>query len=169
MELKINKIQALADSYCAQEMFAALMLKREFNNFNGRQVLTDLIKNQDLWLSFIFSYAVYYDDDLGYSYSKVAQTLVAMANQKNPALLDFVEYPVDTLYILTDKDNAKLSKLLEFKEKWQVDEFEVVESEDIIAAVSSKFNPTRRCLKEDLYGKDFSKRKDGTMVTYWWD
>ena len=172
MKLDINKIETLAGSYCAQEMFAALMLQREFNNFNGRQVLTDLIDNADLWNSFIFAQAVYYDDFDGLSYGQVAKTLVALANhhiQSSHGFMDFVEYPADTLYILTENDDAKLSQLLEFKKKWQVDLFEVVHSPDVIAAIPSDFNWARQSLDRSLFNENCWDRQDGVMVTYWWD
>ena len=46
--MDLNKIRAIAESYSLQEMFAALVWQNKFNNFDGKQVITDLSKRKDL-------------------------------------------------------------------------------------------------------------------------
>ena len=40
--LDLKKIQHIAESYSPQELFATLVWQRQFNNFDGEQVITDL-------------------------------------------------------------------------------------------------------------------------------
>ena len=53
--LDSNKIQSIAESYSAQELFAALVWQRRFNQFNGEEVIVDLSNHPELWASFIFT------------------------------------------------------------------------------------------------------------------
>ncbi|BAY84348.1 hypothetical protein NIES267_38440 [Calothrix parasitica NIES-267] len=43
--LELTKIQTIAESYSPQELFAALVWQRQFNNFDGEQVITDLLQH----------------------------------------------------------------------------------------------------------------------------
>jgi len=47
--LDLNKIQLIARSYSLQELFAALVWQRQFNEFDGGEVITDLSHHSNLW------------------------------------------------------------------------------------------------------------------------
>ncbi|HEY9801714.1 MAG TPA: hypothetical protein V6D25_15260 [Leptolyngbyaceae cyanobacterium] len=53
--LDLAKIQSIAQFYSPQELFAALVWQRRFNQFNGEEVITDLCAHTDLWTSFLFT------------------------------------------------------------------------------------------------------------------
>ncbi|MCF3647634.1 hypothetical protein [Planktothrix agardhii] len=48
--LDVNQIQSIAQSYSPQELFAALVWQRRFNQFDGQQVIHDLCVHQGLLL-----------------------------------------------------------------------------------------------------------------------
>lgn len=47
--MDLSEIQQIAESCSSQEMFGALVWQNQFNNFDGKQVITDLSKRKDLW------------------------------------------------------------------------------------------------------------------------
>ncbi len=51
--LDLARIQSVAQSYSPQELFAALVWQRQFNEFNGEEVITDLANQPNLWKSFL--------------------------------------------------------------------------------------------------------------------
>lgn len=78
--MTLSKIQLIAQSYSPQETFAALVWQRQFNRFNGEQVITDLASRTDLWASFVFTKPIFAPDENGLSFGGVIDTLLAMAN-----------------------------------------------------------------------------------------
>ncbi len=104
-----SKVQHLAETYAPQELFAALVWQRQFNLFDGPQVITDLANHPDLWESFLFTKPVFAPDNNSLSFNGVVDTLLAMANYRpmpDTSIINFVQYPADTLYILTENRDA---------------------------------------------------------------
>ena len=62
--LDLKRIETLAQNYNVQEMVAALVWQRRFNQFDGPEVITDLANHPDLWASFIFTKPVYAPDPI---------------------------------------------------------------------------------------------------------
>ena len=52
--LELSKIELVAESCSAQELVAAMVWQCQFNEFDGKQVVADLVSYSDLWLSFLF-------------------------------------------------------------------------------------------------------------------
>ena len=70
--LDLDKIQHIARSYSSQELFASLVWQRQFNNFDGKQVISDLSSHPNLWHSFLFSKSIYAPDKKGLSFACMA-------------------------------------------------------------------------------------------------
>jgi len=66
--LDLAKIQYIAQSYSPQELFAALVWQRRFNQFSGEEVITDLSNHPDLWASFLFTKPIFAPDEDGEDY-----------------------------------------------------------------------------------------------------
>ncbi|NJR76110.1 MAG: hypothetical protein HC773_26045 [Scytonema sp. CRU_2_7] len=115
--LDLTKVQSIAQSYSPQELFAALVWQRRFNNFYGEKVITDLSQHPDLWVSFLFTKPIFAPDENGLSFGGVIDTLLAMANYRpmpEDSIIHFVNYPADTLYVLTENQDTKVSQLVNF-------------------------------------------------------
>ncbi|HEY9666981.1 MAG TPA: hypothetical protein V6C91_09260 [Coleofasciculaceae cyanobacterium] len=54
--------------------------QRQFNEFDGEEVITDLSQHPSLWASFLFTKPIFAPDENGLSFGGVIDTLVAMAN-----------------------------------------------------------------------------------------
>jgi len=74
--LELSKVQHLAETYAPQELFAALVWQRQFNLFDGPQVITDLANHPDLWESFLFTKPIFAPDKHGLSFRVIASNLV---------------------------------------------------------------------------------------------
>ncbi|MGD1715741.1 hypothetical protein [Dapis sp. BLCC M172] len=114
--LEIEKIQSIAKSYSPQELFAPLVWQRQFNQFDGEEVIRDLIENSTLWASFLFTKPIFAPDENGLSFSGLIDTLLAMANYRpmpHESIINFINYPADTLYILTENEVTIVSSLLD--------------------------------------------------------
>ena len=57
--LDLAKIQLITQSYSPQELFAALVWQRQFNQFDGEEVITDLSQHPSLWASFLFTKPIF--------------------------------------------------------------------------------------------------------------
>ncbi len=90
---KRYKIQLIAQSYSPQELFAALVWQRRFNEFDGKEVITDLSNHPSLWASFLFTKPIFAPDENGLSFGGVIDTLLAMANYRPIKGLAFVQFP----------------------------------------------------------------------------
>ncbi|WP_242054862.1 hypothetical protein [Nostoc flagelliforme] len=66
--LDLGKIQSIAESYSPQELFAALVWQRRFNEFDGEEVITDLSSHRNLWASFLFTKPIFAPDENGLSF-----------------------------------------------------------------------------------------------------
>lgn len=168
--LDLAKIQSIAQSYSPQELFAALVWQRKFNEFDGEEVITDLSKHPDLWASFMFTKPIFAPDENGLSFGGVVDTLLAMANYRpmpDDSIIHFVAYPADTLYILAENQDTKVSQLLDLGKKWRAD------SVDVTDGTNEEYGwQLRRRLRNRyegaLPGQD-NKARDAVIVCYWWD
>jgi hypothetical protein len=103
--LDLSKVQAIAQNYSPQELFAALVWQRRFNEFEGKEVIIDLVSHPRLWRSFLFFKPIYAPDKDGLSFNGVLDTLLAMAKYRpmpETSMMHFIQYPADTLYILAE-------------------------------------------------------------------
>ncbi|MCG6138565.1 MAG: hypothetical protein MET45_28770 [Nostoc sp. LLA-1] len=169
--LDLTKIQLIARSYSPQELFAALVWQRQFNRFNGEQVITDLASRTDLWASFMFTKPIFAPDETGLSFGGVIDTLLAMANYRpmpETSIIHFVAYPADTLYILTQNQDTKVSQLLDLGKKWQADSVEITDGTNEEYAFRLQRQLKAR-LAGALWGEDVEHDSDAVIVTYWWD
>ncbi|MEH2295840.1 hypothetical protein [Nostoc sp.] len=128
--LDLAKIQSIAQSYSAQELFAALVWQRRcrFNEFDGEEVITELSNHRNLWASFLFTKPIFAPDENGLSFGGMVDTLLAMANYRpmpETSIIHFIAYPADTLYILIENQDTKVSELLDLGKKWPADSVEV--------------------------------------------
>ncbi|MBD6616540.1 hypothetical protein FNW02_12020 [Komarekiella sp. 'clone 1'] len=169
--LDLTKIQSIAQSYSPQELFAALVWQRQFNQFDGKHVITDLASHTDLWVSFLFTKPIFAPDENSLSFGGVIDTLLAMANYRpmpETSIMHFVAYPADTLYILTENQDTKVSQLLDLGKKWQADSVEVIDgtNEDYGFRLQRRLK-TR--LERALWGEEVHQDRDAVIVTYWWD
>lgn len=169
--LDLAKIQFIAQSYSPQELFAALVWQRRFNQFDGEQVITDLSQHTDLWASFLFTKPIFAPDENGLSFGGVVDTLLAMANYRpmpKTSIIHFVAYPADTLYILAENQDTKVSQLLDLGKKWRADSVEVTDgtNEDYGWRLARRL---RTRLEEALWTEEVKRDRDAVIVCYWWD
>ena len=172
--LDLDKIQHISRSYSSQELFASLVWQRQFNNFDGKQVIRDLSSHPNLWHSFLFSQSIYAPDKEGLSFACMITTLLAMANYRvvpETSMIKFVAYPADTLYVLTENRSTMVSELVDLGKKWQADSVDIVDSNNEEYSGYVQFR-----LRESLAEKDKSllsqsnlERLDAVVVAYWWD
>ncbi len=169
--LNLATIQSIAQSYSPQELFAALVWQRRFNEFDGKEVITDLCEHTDLWASFLFTRPIFAQDENSLSFGGVIDTLVAMANYRpmpDDSIIHFVAYPADTLYILTENQDIKVSRLMDFGKKWRADSVEVSDSTN--EEFSYQLRRRLRYRYEDaLWDEGTQQSRDAVVVSYWWD
>lgn len=171
--LNLDRIQQIAESYSPQEMFAALVWQRQFNNFDGQQIITDLSNNTNLWYSFSFSKAVYASDGL-LSFTHVVTTLLAMANYRplpETSGCRYIAYPADTLYILTENEHTLVSELIDLGKRWKADSVEVVDCHNQEHGYSTQSRLRESLAEKDKFLDEQSnlERLDAVVVAYWWD
>ena len=165
--LDLAKIQSIAQSYSPQELFAALVWQRQFNQFNGEEVITDLSKHSDLWASFLFTRPIFTIDKDGLSFNGVIDTLLAMANYlplPPDSIVHYVPYPADTLYVLTENQDTVVSQLMDLGKKWQADSVDVIDSSDQDCGWKLKGQ-----LRKALLDKGKKPYRDAIIISYWWD
>ena len=168
-----DKIQQIAESYSPQEMFAALIWQRQFNNFDGQQVVTDLYSNTNLCYSFSFSKAVY-ASDRELSFTHVVTTLLAMANYRPMPLNSrrrYIAYPADTLYILTENEHTLISELIDLGKRWKADSVEVIDrhNQEYGCFTQSKLRESLAEKDKFLDEQSNLERLEAVVVAYWWD
>jgi hypothetical protein len=169
--LDLTKIKLIAQSYSPQELFAALVWQRQFNNFNGEKVITDLSQHQDIWASFLFTKPIFAPDENGLSFGGVIDSLIAMANYRpmpDSSIIHFVAYPADTLYILAENQDTKVSQLVDLGKKWQADSVEVTDGTDEEYSFRLK-RQLRYRFEGALWGEEKQRDRDAVVVSYWWD
>lgn len=165
--LDLAKIQAIAQTYSPQELFAALVWQRRFNEFNGEEVITDLSHHSQLWKSFLFTKPVYADDG-ELSYAELVTTLLAMANylpMPQSSMIQFVPYPADTLYVLTQNQDTIVSQLLDLGKKWRADSVEVTDDANEVYGWRLR-RGLRSLAKQSPHRWE---HRDAAIVAYWWD
>ncbi|WP_449416623.1 hypothetical protein [Phormidium nigroviride] len=168
---ELNKIQSIAQSYTPQELFAALVWQRRFNEFDGEEVITDLANHPSLWASFIFSKPIFAPDEKGLSFNGVLDTLLAMANYRpmpETSIIHFIPYPADTLYLLTENQDTTVSQLLDFGKKWRADSVEICDGNNEEYGWQLKRRLIAR-LEGALWGDHPQKDRDAVVISYWWD
>jgi hypothetical protein len=169
--LDLAKIQLIAKSYSPQELFAALVWQRRFNEFDGEEVITDLSKHPSLWASFLFTKPIFAPDENGLSFGGVIDTLLAMANYRpmpETSIIHFIPYPADTLYILTENQDTIVSQLLDLGKKWRTDSVEVSDGSNEEYGLRLK-RRLRGRLEGALWGEDVRQDRDAVVISYWWD
>ena len=169
--LDVSKIQSIAQSYTPRELFAALVWQRQFNEFDGKEIIADLAQHPHLWKSFLFTKPIYAPDQDGLSFNGVLDTLLAMANycpMPETSLIHFVPYPADTLYILAENQDVIVSGLMDLGKKWRADSVEVCdgsrEGEDWEFREYVSFR-----LRKALRGEGLRREHDAVIVAFWWD
>ena len=169
--LDLRKIQTIAQSYSAQELFAALVWQRRFNQFNGEEVIADLSHHLDLWASFLFTKPILAPDKEGLSFGGVLDTLLAMANYRplpSNSIIHFVAYPADTLYILTENQDTTVSQLMDLGKKWQADSVEVTDGTNSDYGWQLQ-RRLRTRLEGALSSESIQSSRDAVVISYWWD
>jgi hypothetical protein len=165
--LDLTRIQSIAQSYSVQELFAALVWQRRFNEFDGKEVITDLSCHPELWESFVFAKPLFAPDEHGLGFNGLLDTLFALANYRpvpETSTIVFVAYPADTLYILTENRDTTVSQLLDLGKKWRADEVYIGDS---------NHEEYGWKLKHRLWGKpedpELGRDRDAVVISYWWD
>ena len=169
--LDLAKIKTIAQSYSPQELFAALVWQRRFNEFDGEEVITDLANNSSLWASFLFTKPIFAPDENGLSFSGVIDTLLAMANYRpmpETSILHFVAYPADTLYILAENQDTIVSQLLDLGKKWRSDSVDVSDGTNEDYGWRLKRRLMAR-LEAGLSDQGMKRDRDAVVISYWWD
>lgn len=169
--LDLNKIQFIAQSHSAQELFAALVWQRQFNQFDGIEVITDLFQHPQLWSSFLFTKPIFAPDEYNLSFTGVIDTLTAMANyypMPETSMIHFISYPADTLYILTENQDTIVSQLLYFGKKWQADSVEISDEKNEFYGWRLK-NCLRNRSEKSIFEQLGSKACNAVVIAYWWD
>lgn len=156
-----------------QELFAALVLQCQFNEFDGKEVIIDLANHSALWVSFLFTKPIFAPDENGFSFSGVIDTLLAMANYRpmpETSIIHFIPYPADTLYILAENKDTTVSQLMDLGKKWRADSVEVSDStnEDYSYGWRLK-RGLRPRLEAGLSGEKVQRDSDAVVISYWCD
>lgn len=169
--LHLDKIQSIAQSHSPQELFAALVWQRRFNQFNGEEVITDLSQHPDLWASFLFTKPIFAPDKNGLSFGGVIDTLLAMANYRpmpETSIIHFIPYPADTLYILTENQDTTVTQLMDLGKKWRADSVDVTDGTNEECGWQLQHRLRSR-LEWGLSGQKLQRDRDAVVITYWWD
>ncbi|MBE9232752.1 hypothetical protein IQ231_13940 [Cuspidothrix issatschenkoi LEGE 03284] len=169
--LNLTKIQTLAQEYSPQEIFAALVWQRQFNEFNGEEVIQDLSQNTHLWTSFLFTKPIFAPDEHGLSFGGLVDTLLAMANYRpmpESSIIHFIPYPADTLYILTENQDTIVSQLLDLGKKWRADSVDITDGNNEEYGLRLRRRLQMR-LQGGLESESFWEQRDAVVITYWWD
>jgi len=171
--LDVEKVAATAEANSPQELVAALVWQRQFNQFDGQEVITDLAQHHQLWKSFLFTKPVFAPDRDGLSLNGVLTTLLAVANYRpmpETSMIHFVPYPADTLYVLTENQDVTVAQLVDLGQKWQADIVEVYDDNVVEGEENWEFREYFAWkLKGGLRGKTFGDKYDAVLICYWWD
>ncbi len=168
--LNIAKIEQIAQLYSAQELFAAMVWQRRFNEFDGQEVITDLASHPKLWNSFVFTKPIYAPDKNGLSFNGLLDTLLAMANYRpmpETSMIHFIPYPADTLYVLAENQDAIVAQLIDLGKKWRADSVDVCDGINNDEDSDRDYVSIR--LQKALWGEDFKRDRDAVVISYWWD
>lgn len=169
--LDIAKVEQIAQSYIPQELIAALVWQRRFNQFDGQEVITDLAAHPDLWKSFLFTKPIYAPDQDGLSFNGLLETLLAMANYRpmpETSMIHFIPYPADTLHILAENQDMTVVQLVDLGKKWRADSVDVCDGSREEEDWKFRDYVSIR-LQGALWGEDFRRDRDAVIISYWWD
>ncbi len=175
--LDLTKIEKMAESSTAQELYAALVCQKKFNTFNGQKVIEDLYGNGKLWASFLFIRPIYAPDPTSLGLRNLVDTLSTLASQRlqlegeakvrrNPQTLANLSI-ADTLYVLALERDSYISPLLDLAHQWQADSIKVINGK------SDRYDPLlKRQLTKKLNGAlpcMSGEQSGGIVISYWWD
>lgn len=169
--IDLNRIENLVKSCSVQEMIAAMIYQRRFNEFDGKEVVEDLAKHDNLWRSFFFSRQIYLDDEYGLSFSALIEVLLIMGNRKPTAKTTFPQefiYPGDTLFILAHNQDTIVPQLMDLSKKWRASEVFIYDG------YNREFKPDLQqilqCkLNHSLWGEPGQEWDDAVVMSFWWD
>ena len=85
--------------------------------------------------------------------------------------LQFVPYPADTLYVLTENQETLATQLMDLGKKWQATSVEVIDRHNKEYGFFTQ-HQLRECLASRdkiLYKLNNLQRLDAIVVIYWWD
>lgn len=170
--LDLDKIQSIAQCYSPQELFAALVWQRRFNQFDGEEVITDLSNHPALWASFLFTKPIFAPDNDGLSFGGMVDALLAMANYRpmpETSIIHFIAYPADTLYILTENQDTTVSQLLDLGKKWRADSVDVCDGSNEEYGLRLQRRLRARLEDDGLCGENVRRDCDAVVISYWWD
>ncbi|MEL6136494.1 MAG: hypothetical protein AAFR42_03660 [Cyanobacteria bacterium J06628_6] len=172
--LDLERINHLAENYTVQDMMAALVWQRRFNEFDGPEVIADLARHPDLWRSFLFTKPIYAPDKHGLSFNGVLDTLLAMANYRpmHPdSVMHFIRYPADTLYLLAENQDVVVAQLVDLGKKWRADVVDVFDGSPREDEEDWRFRQYAQLrLERGIWGKrPMSDECDAVLISYWWD
>ncbi|MGB5961202.1 MAG: hypothetical protein WBG73_11125 [Coleofasciculaceae cyanobacterium] len=170
--LDLAKIQSIAQSYSPQELFAALVWQRQFNEFDGEEVITDLANHSALWASFLFTKPIFAPDENGLSFSGVIDTLLAMANYRpmpETSMIRFIPYPADTLYILAENKDTTVFQLMDLGKKWRADSVDVSDSTNEDYSYTWRLKRGLRPRLLEGLADNMQRNCDAVVICYWWD
>ena len=162
----------IAQSYSSQELFAALLWQRQFNEFDGEEVITDLANHPNLWASFLFTKPIFAPDENGLSFGGLIDTLLAMANYRpmpETSIIHFIPYPADTLYILTENKDTTVSQLMDLGKKWRADSVDVNDSTNEAFIYNWRLKRGLTRLVGGLFDEKVQRDCDAVVISYWWD
>jgi len=175
MSLDLTKIEGIAKTYTVQELFAALVWSRRFNDFDGQEVITDLAAHPELWRSFLFTKPLFAPDKNGLGFSGFVEALIDLANSRNvvpPPGCRYIPYTADTLFVLTLNQVELVTQLVDFGKKWQADVVNVLtapaqvpEDQETEDYWFQRFLLTRLNYYSDRY--DDEKPTGAAIVSYW--
>ena len=171
--LNLQRIESLVKSHSVQEMVAAMIWQRRFNQFDGREVVEDLIQYENLWLSFFFGRPIYLDDkNRGLGFFGLIETLMVMANYKpdeNTVLPQDFVYPGDTLFLLTRNIDTTVSQLLDLGKKWRADDICIYDGHN--EGFSSELQEKLMVKLTNRLWPDLEEtgNRDAVLITFWWD
>ena len=128
---KSNIMRALLmDESEVQRLNLRLMELASFNNFNGKQVVKDLLDNRELWEACIMDSPSYFDIGISNKF-KHGETinLIKLRDMDNYTKnrLPFEVWNVSTLFILVKPEDVK--KIREISRSWGADEFSIIPDE----------------------------------------
>ncbi len=170
--LEFSKIKSIAESCTAQEMFAALVWQRQFNEFDGKQVVSDLVSHCNLWSSFLFTRQIFPADNEGFSFRGLTNMLVSMANNRHQQIKKndrgvyscYSPYFADTLYMLTKNQDAMVTQLIDLGKKWQADSVEIYDGQnnDELSRYNSMILSRALVIPNE-------NRQDAVLIKFWCD
>lgn len=169
--IDLNRVENLVKSCSVQEMIAAMIWQRRFNEFDGKEVVEDLAQHDDLWCSFFFSRPIYLDDEHGLGFAALIEVLLIMGNRKptpQTTLPQEFIYPGDTLFVLARNTDTVVTQLMDLGKKWRASEIFIYDG------YNREFKPDLQQilhykLNHSLWGNPGEDWHDAVVISFWWD